>query len=224
MRFAAILAAGLALAACASRLEPVPETGAFSLKYVEIDGDYFIRVDKIGVSQAVTLADSDHPDRRDWRRSDWERYADTLFPADEVSFDALRHLRGANLVPAGLVSPTPSAIPPCETTTDPQFAKVQKRTIRLAKKGTGDVTMVTTCSLHQALSPSQYSGIHERPNPYRFPTRYETAVDLDRDEVAEQRNVRIRNVSKAQVVEFVKFETALPKKLKRDYIASLDRL
>ncbi|MFC3303042.1 hypothetical protein [Parvularcula lutaonensis] len=224
MRFAAILLAGLALTACATRLEPVPETGAFSLKYVEVDGDYFIRVDKIGVSQAVTLADSHHPDRSDWRRADWQRFADKLFPEDEVDFDTLRELRGSNLIPAGLASPKPTAIPPCETSVDPDYAKVQKRVIRLAKKGTGAVTMSTTCSLHEGLSPGEYEGIHQRPNPYNFPTRYETVIDLDRDGRPEQRNVRIRNVPKSEIVAFVKFETVLPRELKRELIASVNRL
>ncbi|NNU17646.1 hypothetical protein HK107_15040 [Parvularcula sp. ZS-1/3] len=227
MRFATLIVAALALAACASSIKPVPETGAFGVKYVEIDGDYFVKVEKVGVSQAVTVMDSNHSDRGQWKRRDWEAYADTLFPADELSFEALRQLRGSNLVPGGLVSPTPKTIPPCDTTNDPTYAKQQTRTVRLAKKRqrlAGDVTMVTTCLLHKGLSPGQYEGIHKRPNPYRFPTRYETIIDLDRDDKAEQRNVRIRNVKKAMVVEFLKRETSIPKKVRQQLELALDRM
>ncbi len=227
MRFALMIFAALALTACASStLQPVPETGAFSLKYLEIDGDYYIKVEKVGVPRVATLLHSDHANRRDWKRPDWEAYADVLFPDDEINFDALRDLRGSNLVPVGLVSPTAQAVPPCETTTRPDYAKVQSRLIRQAppRQAAADITMVTTCELHKGLSPSQYAGIHERPNPYRFPTRYETIVDLDRDNQAEQRNVRIRNVSKAMAVEFINRETILPVQLRRELIASLDRM
>lgn len=227
MRFATMIFAALVLAACASgRLQPVPETGAFSLKYVEIDGDYFVKVEKVGVQRVAALMNSDHANRRDWKRADWEGYADTLFPQDEIDFDTLRDLRGSNLVPAGLASPTAQAVPPCETTKSPDFAKLQKRVVRQAPRRqiSADITMVTTCELHQGLSPSQYAGIHERPNPYRFPTRYETVVDLDRNNKAEQRNVRIRNVSKAKVVEFLNRETVIPNKVRRELIASLDRM
>lgn len=226
MRFAATLLAGLALAACATKLEPVPETGAFSVKYIEIDGDFFLQVEKIGSTQATTVAVANHPNREDWRRRDWQTYAEVLFPNDEVSFPALRELRGSNLVPQGLVSPTPAAIPPCDTTRDPGYAKVQTRIIRKAPKGErfADVTMVTECTLHQGLSPSQYEGIHQRPNPYRFPTRYETIIDLDRDNHAEQRNVRLRNVPKAEAADFIRRETTLSRNMAKDVIAALDRM
>ena len=227
MRFATIMFAALVLAACTSgRLQPVPETGAFSLKYVEIDGDYFIKVEKVGVSRYTSLLNSDHANRRDWKRPDWEAYAETLFPQDEINFDALRDLRGSNLVPVGLVSPTAQAVPPCDTTKNPTYAKTQSRLIRQAPRRqiAADITMVTTCELHSGLSPSQYAGIHERPNPYRFPTRYETIVDLDRDNRPEQRNVRIRNVSKTEVVEFINRETVVPANLRRELVASLDRM
>lgn len=227
MRFALILMSVAVLAACASnRLEPVPETGAFSIQYLEIDGDFFVKVEKVGVSQAVTLLDSAHPNRSQWKRRDWEEYAAVLFPQDEIDFNALRDLRGSNLVPRGLVSPTASAVPPCEETKDPEFAKIQKRVIRRAADDgmRGEITMETTCFLHEGLSPSQYSGIHERPNPFRFPTRYETVVDLDRDNAAEQRNVRIRNVSKARIMEFIRSETILPKKVRRQLGDAIDRL
>lgn len=227
MRIATMMFAALLLSACASgRLQPVPETGAFSLKYVEIDGDYYIGVEKVGVQRSVTMIASDHANRRDWNRGDWERYANALFPQDEINFDVLRQLRGSNLVPVGLVSPTAAAVPPCDTTTNKTYAKVQTRLIRQAprRQASAEITMVTTCELHQGLSPSQYAGIHQRPNPYRFPTRYETIVDLDRDNKPEQRNVRIRNVSKALLVEFINRETVLEPKLRRELIASLDRM
>lgn len=227
MRFSALILAGLALAACTtSRVAPVPETGAFSVKYMQIDNDFFLKIEKVGATQPLVLVDSSHPNRENWTRNDWEDYSDVLFPADEIDFDALRDLRGSNLVPVGLVSPTPTVVPPCETTKDPTFAKNQKRVIREAPKKqiTGQVTMVTTCALHEGLSPSQYSGIHQRPNPYRFPTRYETIVDLNRDEVPEQRNVRIRNVNKMMVVTFLEEETTVPRDVRRRINASLDRM
>ena len=226
MRFVAAILAGVSLAACATSTVPVPETGAFGLKYVEIDGDFFLKVEKVGADQATTLSKSSHYNRQDWKRRDWERYANTLFPQDEINFDALRDLRGSNLVPVGLVSPKPSAVPPCEETKDPDYAKVQKRVIRHAPKNQpyDQMTMVTTCELHKGLSPSQYSGIHERPNPYRFPTRYETVVDLDRNKKPEQRNVRIRNVSKAEIVQFIREETDMPRRMQEDLADTLDRM
>lgn len=227
MRFVAFILAGLALAACGTtRVAPVPETGAFSVKYMQIDNDYYLRIEKVGATQPLTLIDSKHPNRENWTRNQWEQYADVLFPADEINFDALRDLRGSNLVPVGLVSPTPEAIPPCETTKNPEYAKKQKRVIREAprKQITGQVTMVTTCELHEGLSPSQYSGIHQRPNPYRFPTRYETVVDLNRDDIPEQRNVHLRNVKKVMVTTFLESETSVPRDVRRRINASLDRM
>ena len=84
--------------------------------------------------------------------------------------------------------------------------------------------MVSSCVLHKGLTASQYSGIHQRPNPYRFPTRYEIIVDLDRNGNAEQRNVRIRNVSKSTVETFLRSETVLPRDEVAALLSRLDRL
>jgi hypothetical protein len=216
----------MALAACASTTPPVPETGAYTVRYLELGGDYFLKVDKVGVQQAVVVYEADNPGRREWRRSEWELFADRLFPQDEIDFVTLREMRGSNLVPRGLVSPTPTVIPPCETTRNPEYAKIQKRTIRRARGRAplGEVTMVTECELHEGLSPSQYDGIHQRPNPYRFPVRYETVVDLDRDKRPEELAVRLYNVSKAEVLEFIDRETALPGKIRKRTNLALDRL
>jgi hypothetical protein len=216
----------LVLTSCATRVPPVPETGAYTVRYVELAGDYFLKVDKVGVQQAVVVYDAFNPGRREWRRSEWEQFSERLFPQDEIDFAVLRDLRGSNLVPRGLVSPTPSVIPPCETTRDPEFAKVQKRVIRRTKKraALGEVTMVTTCELHEGLSPNQYDGVHQRPNPFRFPVRYETVVDLDRNDRPEERAVRLYNVSKAEVVDFLNQETSLPGKVRKKTNLALDRL
>ena len=226
MRLTALILSAFALAACASSAPPVPETGAFSVKYVMIDGDYFVRVDKVGVNRVLIKSQEIHPNRRSFKRSDWEAYADTLFPQDEINFNALRQLRGSNLVPVGLASPTPSSVPPCDETTSPFYAKEQSRLIRRAPRSQpGDsITMVSTCYLHKGLTASQYSGIHQRPNPYRFPTRYEIVVDLNRDGAAEQRNVRIRNISKAQVGQFLRSETIIPRDEVTSLMLGLDRL
>lgn len=226
MRFAAIILAGLTLVGCASRPDPVPETGAFGIKYLYVDGDYYINIEKAGATQPVVLIEASHANRKMWRKAEWDGYDAELFPGDEINFDALRALRGSALVPAGLQSPTASVIPPCDTTMDPTYAKLQQRIIRLAKskKPSADLTMTTTCLLHEGLSASQYKGIHERPNPYLFPTRYETIVDLDRDGEAEQRNVRIRNVAKADIIVFLNKETRLDKKRRRNLIDALNRM
>jgi hypothetical protein len=220
-----ILSAAL-LAACATSVPPVPETGAYTMRYVELEGDYFLKVEKVGVNQAVVVYNADNPGRREWRRGEWEGFADRLFPADEINFAALRELRGSNLVPRGLVSPTPQVIPPCETTRNPEYAKVQQRLIRRAKRGQplGEIAMKTTCELHAGLSPNQYDGVHARPNPYRFPVRYETIVDLDRNNRPEERAVRLYNVRKAEVLEFVQRETSLPGKVRNQTEQALDRL
>ncbi|MEM0929409.1 MAG: hypothetical protein AAGI89_08965 [Pseudomonadota bacterium] len=226
MRLTALILAAFALAACSTAVPPVPETGAFSVKYVMIDGDYFVRIDKVGVNRVLVTSQESHPNRRDFKRADWESYASALFPQDEINFNALRQLRGSNLVPVGLASPTPSAVPPCEETTAPTHAKLQSRLIRQAPRSQpGDtITMVSTCYLHKGLTASQYTGIHQRPNPYRFPTRYEIIVDLDRNGTPEQRNVRIRNVSKATVGQFLRNETIVPRDEVTSLMLGLDRL
>lgn len=226
MRLTALILATFALAACASSAPPVPETGAFSVKYVMIDGDYYARIDKVGVNRVLVKSQENHPNRRNFKRGDWESYANTLFPQDEINFNALRQLRGSNLVPVGLASPTPSSVPPCDETTAPSYAKEQSRLIRRAPRSQpGDtITMVSTCYLHKGLTASQYAGIHQRPNPYRFPTRYEIVVDLDRNGTPEQRNVRIRNVSKAKVEEFLRNETIIPRDEVTSLMMGLDRL
>ncbi|MEO1656400.1 MAG: hypothetical protein AAFR65_01645 [Pseudomonadota bacterium] len=226
MRLTALVLAVFSLAACASSVPPVPETGAFSVKYVMIDGDYFVRIDKVGVNRVLIKSEENHLNRRDYKRTDWETYASRLFPQDEINFNTLRQLRGSNLVPVGLASPTPSAVPPCDETANPVYAKEQSRVIRRAPRSQpGDsITMVSTCLLHKGLTASQYSGIHQRPNPYRFPTRYEVIVDLDRNGTPEQRNVRIRNVSKATVGQFLRSETIVPRDEVTSLMLGLDRL
>jgi hypothetical protein len=227
MRFVVTAILSLLLAACATgRLEPVPESGAYSVHYVELDGDYYLRVDRAGADRAVIVDRSRFASRQGWSGADWSRFAGTLFPQDDISFEALRELRGSALVPMGLVSPTPATVPPCETTRNDEYAKVQVRTIRRAprRQPLAEVTMVTECWLHEGLSPRQYGGIHQRPNPYRLPTRYETYVDLDRNGRAEQVNVRIRNVPKSEAVEFVRGDTRLDGEVKRSVQRALDRL
>ncbi|MEM7739916.1 MAG: hypothetical protein AAF225_03875 [Pseudomonadota bacterium] len=226
MRRVAMVFSILVLAACASSVPPIPETGGYSVKYTMIDGDYYVRIDKVGVNRVLITSLESHPNRRSFKQADWETFANGLFPQDELSFNALRQLRGSNLIPVGLVSPTPSAVPPCDETKDSTYAKEQSRVIRRAPRNQPDdsVTMVSTCLLHKGLTASQYAGIHQRPNPYRFPTRYEVNVDLDRNGDAEQRNVRIRNVSKAVVAEFLRSDTIVPRDEVSSLLAGLDRL
>ena len=123
MRLTALILAVFTLAACASTAPPVPETGAFSVKYVMIEGDYFVRIDKVGVNRALVSSLEGHPDRRNFKQADWEAYAGRLFPQDEIDFNTLRQLRGSSLVPADLASPTPRSVPPCDETNNPTYAK-----------------------------------------------------------------------------------------------------
>ncbi|MEO1043716.1 MAG: hypothetical protein AAFX52_15655 [Pseudomonadota bacterium] len=226
MRLVALIFGLVALAACASNVPPVPETGGYSVKYTVVDGDYYVRIDKVGVNRALIASLEEHPNRRNFKQADWEAFANRLFPQDELDFNALRQLRGSNLVPVGLVSPTPSAVPPCDETKNSTYAKEQTRLIRRAPRSqpSDTITMVSTCVLHKGLTASQYAGIHQRPNPYRFPTRYEIVVDLDRDGVGEQRNVRIRNVSKSTVADFLRSETVVSRDEVASLLAGLDRL
>lgn len=227
MRVAAALFVTFALGACATDLSaPVPETGAFTLKLVEIDGDHFLTVDKDGSTAVVQLIASKHPNRVDWKRQDWEWYADELFPNDEVSFDTLRMLRGSNLVPVGVKAVTADASPYCMETEETELAKFQRRTVRAREGDTArdSISLVTECTVHAGLSPIQIASVHRRPNPQRFPTRYETLIDLNGDGYAEQRNVRMRNVTKAEVVTFVREESSLTRNQQRQLEYAINRM
>jgi len=227
MRFAAALTATLLLGACVTdRPAAVPETGAFSLKLVEVDGDQFLSVEKHGSEHIAQLISSDHPNRSAWKRQDWEWYAAELFPNDEVSFDGLRMLRGSNIIPVGLSSPT-SAVPTyCMKTDQAELAKFQRRTVRAVSADTApeSIRLTTECTIHAGLSPSQEMKVHERPNPERFPTRYETVVDLDGDDVAEQRNVHLRHVTKSAVITFVREESSLTRNQQRQLEYAINRM
>ncbi|MEM9810097.1 MAG: hypothetical protein AAF788_02625 [Pseudomonadota bacterium] len=204
----------------------VPETGAYSVKYLTIDGDYYLKIQKTGLAQRLVQTRQEHPEREGFTRADWDLYADRLFPQDEIDFDALRRLRGPDLIPAGLVSPLPGAVPACAAFEDLTYAKRQHRLIRKAPRSQPHdaVTMVTECFLHPGLTASQYGGIHKRPNPYRFPTRYDTMIDLDRNGRSEIVNVRMRNVSKAVVLDFLKRETNLRRRTRRGIATALERM
>lgn len=228
MRFAALSAlVAFALASCATeRLAPVPETGAFSLRLVNIDGDRYLSIRKDGSTHIVQLIDARHPDRATWTRDDWEWYTDRLFPGDEVSFAGLRMLRGSNLVPVGLDSPVAEAPAACATTEETDLAKFQRQVVTSepAPDLHHTVHLSTECILHAGLSPSQRQAVHVRPNPERFPTRYETVVDLDDDGRAEQRYIRLRNVRKADVILLVEEETGLTRNQQRQLRDAIDRM
>ncbi|MEM9840115.1 MAG: hypothetical protein AAF830_13295 [Pseudomonadota bacterium] len=228
MRALIVGLSGLLVTSCVTDdpIAPVPETGAFSLKLIEINGDQFLSVRKDGSKHIAQLVNASHPNRVDWTREDWTWYADELFPEDEISFDGLRMLRGSNLVPVGLNSPKPGKPMYCMKTEVADLAKFQRRTIRStpSEQVYDSITMTTECIVHAGLSPTQEESIHLRPNPERFPTRYETVVDLDDDGSAEQRNVRMRNVSKVEVLEFVENETSLSKKQLRQLAYAMHRM
>lgn len=215
------------LAGCASSgLPPLPETGAYSLKLLEIDGDRFLTVAKDGAPVEAQIIVAKHQVRAGWKRQDWMWYADQLFPQDEVSFDALRVLRGSNLVPQGLVSPKPSDVSFCDARDNGPFAKSQQRVVTAgATTGVdGAVVIDTSCDLHEGLSLEQKRAIHERPNPQRLPTRYVTEIDLDGDGKPEQRNIRIRNVSKATILDFVREDTDFSRQQQKQLAQALARM
>ena len=227
MRVAVALFATFALGACVTdRPAPVPETGAFTLKLVEVDGDNFLTVEKDGSKTIAQLISSDHPNRSDWKRQDWEWYADELFPDDELNFDGLRRLRGSNLIPVGVDSKTADGSPYCMETEETQLAKFQRRTVKAHEGETAreSISLTTECVVHAGLSPTQMASIHQRPHPQRFPTRYETVIDLNSDGEAEQRNVRMRNVTKTEVLMFVHEESSLPRNQKRQLEYAIDRM
>ncbi|MEM1380508.1 MAG: hypothetical protein AAGH41_07785 [Pseudomonadota bacterium] len=227
MRLFAFALAGLTLASCVTdRLAPVPETGAFSLKYVAIDGDQYLAVQKDGSSHIAQLISADHPNRTAWTRKDWEWYAEELFPQDEIDFDGLRMLRGSNLIPVGLSSPTTARPGQCQQTEETEYAKKQIRTIQSNQSSHvyNSISMVTECVVHAGLSLSQVDAVHQRPNPKRLPTHYETVVDLDANGRPEQRNVRLRNVAKADVLEFAQQETQLSRNQIRQLTYIVDRM
>ena len=120
MRFLLGLFAAIGVLSCATdtRIVAVPETGAFDLHYVELDGDLFLSVEKDSVPHIIQLTKADHPNRQGWKRQDWLWFTSELFPQDEINFDRLRMLRGTDMVPVGLTSPTPMT-PVDATSTSP---------------------------------------------------------------------------------------------------------
>ncbi|MEE4210602.1 MAG: hypothetical protein V2I43_15215, partial [Parvularcula sp.] len=149
-----------------------------------------------------------------------------LFPREEVDFNQLRILRGSSLVPSGLASPLPEAVPACRETGRDDYAKVQQRVIRLAPDPDAigsNLAMTTSCRIHEGLNAAQLAAVHQRPNPYRLPTRYETVIDLDRDGRAEQRNVLLSNVSRQEIVTFLERDTSLGNKATRALTRRLER-
>jgi hypothetical protein len=215
------------LGACASRIpEPVPESGAYSLRYIEADYDHYVRVERVGAPTAQTLAFARHPERRLWSAAQWDRFGATLFPNDEIDFDQLRILRGSSLIPAGVASPAPTALGACRRIDHDDYAKVQQRVIRLAENPASlgsNLALVTSCSIHEGLNSAQLAAVHQRPNPYRLPTRYETVVDLDRDGRAEQRSVSLSNVSRDEIQDFIDRETGLSTRAQRALNRRLER-